>query len=79
MTQPERSYSVGVGYTLATGRLFAPMAEFHVFAEVLLGRPILTHEFGEDDLWTELREAFEAQTRANYIKDGWTVGATHDA
>lgn len=50
----------GVGYTLATGRLFCHIDEFHAFAERTLGRPIFTHEFADRALWTEMREAFEA-------------------
>ena len=31
--------SVGIGYTLATGRLFCDFSEFQRYAEELLGRP----------------------------------------
>lgn len=51
--------TVGIGYTLATGRLFCDFPEFQKYAEHLLDRPILTHEFGEKHLWDELRAAFE--------------------
>ena len=50
----------GFGYTLATGRLFAPMDKFHEWAEALMSRPILTHEFADEALWDEMRERFEA-------------------
>jgi hypothetical protein len=50
----------GLGYTLATGRLFCDVAEFHGFAEKLLGRPIFTHEFGDQRTWDEMRERYEA-------------------
>lgn len=50
---------VAIGYTLATGRLFCPVAEFHAWAEKQLSRPIFTHEFGMHDTWDELRESFE--------------------
>jgi hypothetical protein len=53
--------SVGVGYTLASGRLFAPMNEFQLFCERLLNRPILTHEFADEATWAELREKFETE------------------
>jgi hypothetical protein len=48
-----------LGYTLGTGRLFVPMPEWHRFAEALLGRPILTHEFTDERLWAEMRATFE--------------------
>lgn len=51
----------GVIYTLATGRLFCPIADFHAFAERLAGHPIWTHEFADEATWSELREAFETQ------------------
>ena len=50
----------GFGYTLATGRLFAPMDKFHEWAEALMARSILTHEFADEALWDEMRERFEA-------------------
>jgi hypothetical protein len=53
-----------IGYTLATGRLLCPIADFHAFAETLLDRPILTHEFADQRTWAELRQVFEAQTKA---------------
>lgn len=54
---------IGLGYTLATGRLWADVAKWHKFAEGLLDRPILTHEFASEDLWAELRRRFEAGYR----------------
>lgn len=51
---------IGVGYTLATGRLFCDVNRFHAHAEAIMGRPVLTHEFADEDTWTELRERFEA-------------------
>ena len=58
--QPAVRVGAAFGYTVATGRLFLPMDEFHRRAEALLGRPILTHEFADQRTWTLLREAFEA-------------------
>lgn len=51
--------TIGIGYTLGTGRLFCNVADFHAWAEELLGRPIFTHEFASEATWNELREAFE--------------------
>jgi hypothetical protein len=51
---------VGIGYTLATGRLFCTLASFQEFAEQLLARPVLTHEFADAALWDEMRERYEA-------------------
>ena len=56
---------IGIGYTLATGSLYCDLGEFHAFAEWLLNRPILTHEFARDDTWRDLRTAFEQR-----VKDG---------
>lgn len=49
------------GYTVATGRLFLPFEEFHKRAETLLGRPILTHEFGEERVAEDLKAALHSQ------------------
>ena len=54
---------VGIGYTLATGRFFCAFSDFQAWAEKLLDRPILTHEFAIKDTWTELREAFETEVQ----------------
>lgn len=50
---------VGLGYTIATGRLFCRMDVFHPYAEWLLDRPIFTHEFALEETWDALRRAFE--------------------
>jgi hypothetical protein len=52
---------VGIGYTLATGRMFCNFSDLQAYAESLLARPILTHEFADHRLWDELRERFEAR------------------
>lgn len=55
----QRLDDVGIGYTLATGKLFCDLPEFQKWAEALLERPILTHEFAGEAMWDELRVAFE--------------------
>jgi len=40
-----------------TGIALGPFADIHAYAERVLGRPILTHEFGGADVWAELRVA----------------------
>src|SRR5262245_46000638 len=55
---------VGIGYTLATGRLFCDWAVFQEWAEQLLDRRILTHEFADDAVWKELRDSFESRMEA---------------
>jgi len=55
------THLLGLAYTIATGRLFTPFEEFQVFAEKLLGRPVMTHEFADHDTWVELRGALETQ------------------
>lgn len=54
----------GFGYTLATGKLYCPIDEFHQRAEQLLGRPIWTHEFGQHDIWEQLRTIWEGEAVA---------------
>lgn len=54
------------GYTLATGRVYQPISEFHRDCEKLMDRPIWTHEFGNDELWKEMREEFERQATVKY-------------
>ena len=56
-------------YTVATGRLWCRREDFHRYAEQLLGRPIFTHEFARENLWSELRNRFEEQAR---LEDGRT-------
>jgi hypothetical protein len=51
----------GIGYMLATGKVFCPLDEFHAFAEELLGRPVMTHEFASQLTWAEMRDRFEEQ------------------
>lgn len=53
--------AVGIGYTLATGRLFCDMTTFHAFAEDLLNDSIWTDEFADEATWKRLRTAFEEQ------------------
>ena len=63
MRDDVRRVDIGIGYTLATGRLFCRAPDFHAFAEALLDRPIYTHEFVGETLWTQLRERFENSQR----------------
>lgn len=51
----------GLGYTLASGRLFCNFGDFQLWCEKLLGRPIFTHEFASETLTEELKDAFEAK------------------
>lgn len=53
--------SPGVAYTIASGKLFCPISEFHDEAERLLGRPVLTHEFADRETWDALRELAEEE------------------
>ena len=49
---------IGIGYTLATGKLYCSFDRFHTFAEKLLERPIYIHEFGNKKVWKQLRKAY---------------------
>lgn len=56
-----------IAYTLATGRLFCEFAEFQLAVEGLLGRPVLTSEFGSGGtVWEEARAEFERQMTEKY-------------
>lgn len=59
--------TIGVGYTLASGKLYCPIPVFHKFIEKLLDRPIFTHELASNDLWGEMKLEFERQTK-EYLK-----------
>lgn len=52
---------IGVGYTIATGRLFCPFARFHKAVEEILGRPVFTHEFGNVELWETIKTTLESR------------------
>jgi len=51
---------IGLGYTIATGKLYCDFQRFHEFAEHLLRRPVYTHEFAERHIYVELRQALES-------------------
>lgn len=53
--------AMGIGYTIGSGLLYCEFPVFHRYAESLLNRSILTHEFGFPALWEELRTALEAK------------------
>ncbi len=58
---------VGIGYTIATGHLYAPMSAVHRYAEGLLGRPILIHEFADPAIWAALRAVLEGRATAEMM------------
>ena len=53
------TYSPEFVYTVATGRLFMQMADFHRAAEECLGRPVMTHEFASQLTWRDLNTVLE--------------------
>lgn len=55
--------NAGVAYTIASGKLLCDFAEFQTEAERLLGRPVMTHELADEDVWTQLRAAAEEELR----------------
>lgn len=55
---------IGLIVTAYTGIGCCNFNEFHAYAENLLNRPILTHEFGDGAVWNELKE----KTRAEFLK-----------
>lgn len=40
-----------------TGILMGPFQDLHEYAERIMGRPIMTHEFGSREVAAQLREA----------------------
>ncbi|WP_375264190.1 hypothetical protein [Palleronia sp.] len=40
-----------------TGIACGPFRDIHEYAERKLGRPIWSHEFGQTDLWVDLKRA----------------------
>lgn len=42
--------------TAFTGRLAGTFEAFREYAEELLGRPIMSHEFGNELVWKELKD-----------------------
>lgn len=65
---------VGIGYTLATGRLFCDIGLFHAYAEGLLFRPVMTHELADPSLWVEMRKRYEALvTEMGTAEYAWLV------
>ena len=64
-----------LGYTLGTGKLMVDFAWFHQWIEDLLERPILTHELADEDVWMQIREAFERRVIPEAAQaDGETEG-----
>lgn len=54
LTKLTRQQAAVIG--VATGTLCGPMSDLQELAEELLSRPIYTHEFGDSELWVELKE-----------------------
>ena len=50
---PEQAAIIGAYTRVVLG----PFADLHAYAERVLDRPILMHEFGDADVWAELRVA----------------------
>jgi len=77
-TQKERDvymagqeWGIGIGYTLATNKCYTTFGQFHWYAEQLLERSILTHEFASKELWKELRKKYESTSQI--IHQSWKV------
>jgi hypothetical protein len=39
-----------------TGKLAGPFSDLHEYVERVLGRPVYTHEFADEELYKEIRE-----------------------
>ena len=50
----------GVILTGFTGKLCAPLSDFHADVEKRLGRPVFTHEFANKEMSEQLREEYRA-------------------
>ena len=49
--------------TAFTGLLCGPFGDFHKYAEEIIGRPVMTHEFGSELMSEELKE----KSRSDFI------------
>jgi hypothetical protein len=47
---------IGLIVTAYTGIGCCNIANLHAFVEEVLGRPVFTHEFANEELWAELKE-----------------------
>lgn len=47
-----------------TGIMIGDFHDFHAYAEKKIGRPILTHEFTNEEFWKELKE----KTETDFLK-----------
>lgn len=54
MSETKRKGAIITAYT---GVGACPMDIFQDYAENILGRPIMTHEFGDKEVWAELKAA----------------------
>lgn len=46
--------------TAYTGILLGDFDKAHEYIEEILGRPVLSHELGNSDVWVEIKEAARA-------------------
>ena len=53
--------SPGVAYTIATKRLFCSFDDLQREAERLVGGPIMTHEFADEETWARISNALEEE------------------
>ena len=60
-----------------TGFTCGPFSDLHAYAERVLGRPVWTHQFANEALETELREAAKADFLALCSEDQ-TTGSDHE-
>lgn len=58
--------SPAVAYSIATGRAFAPFGDIQEAAEKLLGIPLWTHQFADQNIWDRIRKAFEEAATEKY-------------
>jgi hypothetical protein len=54
----------GAVLTAFTGKMIGSFSDFHEYAEEILERPIMTHEFGWPDVWEPLKE----RSRPDFIR-----------
>jgi len=57
---------IGIGYTIATGRLYTNFNALIAAAEDIMGRPVSPLEFGSEAFMAELRETFEAAAAGTF-------------
>ena len=61
MTVPKLTREQAAIIGVFTGISCGPFSDVHKKAEELLGRPVLTHEMGNPEIWEELKQKMKPE------------------